>query len=381
MQRGVAGGANIDLSSIPIIDVHCHAVSAEHALLKSAEHFAQLTSLGAMGVRAWPAGQATQRMFFRRLTKEIANFLGCEAAPEVVVAARNARGGEYDSYVCDLMADANIELLLVDTGYPRDPAAVNFLRGLGLPMRTIFRIEPLIADLCQQHPDFDSFNRAFLDDCVRQVNQEGNVGLKSVIAYRTGLAIDLVAQTEAKEAYPAFVANIRPAAKIVRDFLIAEIAEVCLDLDVPLQLHTGIGDAGIDLNLARPALLGPLLSRYSQLKLVLVHGGYPWVEEAACLCHLYPYVYLDLSEWVPLAYPGLGRKVLEALNMAPASRIVYGSDGFNVPEIHWMAARLGREAIAFALETLLGEGVLATEEGETIARMILAENSRELYRL
>lgn len=371
----------MDLSSIPVIDVHCHAVSEEHALLESPEHLAQLTSLGAMGVRTWPADQATQRVFFRRLTKDLATFLGCEATPEAVVAARNVRAGKYATYICELLADANVELFLVDTGYPRGLAAITFFLGLGLPVRTIFRIEPLIADLCQQHADLDGFLRAFQDECVRQVTHEGNVGFKSVIAYRTGLAIESVDRTRAEEAYPAFVAGDRQAAKLVRDFLIAEVAEICLNLDVPLQLHTGLGDLGIDLDLARPALLVPLLRRYSRLKLVLVHGGYPWVEEAACLCHLYPYTYLDLSEWVPLAYPGLGRKVLEALNIAPVSRIVYGSDGFNVPELHWLAARLGREAVAFALETLVAEGALSDGEAEGIARMVLAENSRELYRL
>jgi len=371
----------MDLSRIPVIDIHCHAVSEEHALLDGPEHLARLTSLGAMGARTWPADQVTQTLFFRRLTKGLATFLGCEATPEAVIAARNARAGNYAAYARELLADANVELFLVDTGYPKDPAALTFFRGLGLPMRTIFRIEPLIADLCQQHPTFDGFLRAFQDECVRQITEEGNVGFKSVIAYRTGLAIEQVERAEAVEAYPAFVAGDRQAAKLVRDFLIAEVADICLNLDVPLQLHTGLGDHGIDLDLVRPALLVPLLSRYSRLKLVLVHGGYPWVEEAACLCHLYPYVYLDLSEWVPLAYPGLGRKLLEALNIAPASRIVYGSDGFNVPELHWLGAHLGREAVAFALETLTAEGALGTGETEAIARMVLAENSRELYRL
>ena len=97
---------------------------------------------------------------------------------------------------------------------------------------------------------------------------------------------------------------------------------------------------------------------------------YPFVREAGWLAHVYPNVWFDLS----LTIPHVARPVtalLEALELAPFSKLLYASDAARTPELYLLGATWWREALAEAL-TLLGEG-------EEAARAILRENALRLY--
>ena len=67
--------------------------------------------------------------------------------------------------------------------------------------------------------------------------------------------------------------------------------------------------------------------------------------------------------------------------MAPLSKVLYGSDGFSIPEINYTSARLGKQALAQVLNMLVEDGMLGEAEAQDAGAMILASNARELYRL
>lgn len=102
---------------------------------------------------------------------------------------------------------------------------------------------------------------------------------------------------------------------------------------------------------------------------------YPYVREAGWLACVDANVYLDLSLTIPhVARPAA--VLAEALELAPISKLLYGSDAVGTPELYFLASIWWRDALAEVLPALLPEqGVLAA------ARMILAENARRLYRL
>lgn len=104
-----------------------------------------------------------------------------------------------------------------------------------------------------------------------------------------------------------------------------------------MQVHTGMGDSPeIDIRLADAAHLRWLISdgHFGEATIVLVHGGYPHHAGAGFLASAYPNVWLDVSEIVPFIGPGVTSRVLELFEMAPLSKITYGSDGW------WSQARL-----------------------------------------
>ena len=67
--------------------------------------------------------------------------------------------------------------------------------------------------------------------------------------------------------------------------------------------------------------------------------------------------------------------------MAPLSKVVYGSDGYGAPEINFVGARLGKRAVALALDDLVEAGMLSPGEADAAAGLILAGNARRLYKL
>jgi uncharacterized protein len=68
--------------------------------------------------------------------------------------------------------------------------------------------------------------------------------------------------------------------------------------------------------------------------------------------------------------------ILEALELAPVSKLLYASDAARTPELYLLAATWWRDALAEALPALL-----PGDEVEAAARRILRENALALYGL
>ena len=84
---------------------------------------------------------------------------------------------------------------------------------------------------------------------------------------------------------------------------------------------------------------------------------------------------------IPFAsVPGAVEKTRQILDMAPPARVVFGSDGVVIPEIHWAGAKIGRRVLEQSLASFVTDGVYDEEEAHEAARMILAENARRVYR-
>ena len=115
--------------------------------------------------------------------------------------------------------------------------------------------------------------------------------------------------------------------------------------------------------------------------MILVHGGYPYCGEAGYMANVLPRVYYDVSQAIPFAGGGARRICAQILEMAPISKVLYGSDGFALPEINYVSALLGKRALAQALDDLVAGDLLSPAEASEAARMVLAETAGRLYGL
>src|SRR5437763_435863 len=168
------------------------------------------------------------------------------------------------------------------------------------------------------------------------------------------------------------------AARALLDHLLPLAAEWAVEQGLPLHFHSGFGDRDVDLRLANPLHLRPLLEggALTRGRVVLLHASYPYVREAAYMANVYPNLYVDFSQAAPLlAGPGLTRVLEELLALAPVTKILYGSDAWGIPEWFWLAARAARRALANALAWL------PAAEANWAARRILHDNAAELYGL
>ena len=172
--------------------------------------------------------------------------------------------------------------------------------------------------------------------------------------------------------------------KKLRDHLLCRALELCMEHDVPMQIHTGMGDFEVNLVLCRPGLPDgpaplPGLSRLPgaprphRLSRTIAR---PPTWPTCCRGSI-----CDISEGIPFAGDG-GREIMRGvLAMAPLNKICYGSDGYKVPEIIYTSAKLGKQALAPVLAELVADGMLAEGDAQAAAGIILAGNARELYGL
>jgi uncharacterized protein len=71
----------------------------------------------------------------------------------------------------------------------------------------------------------------------------------------------------------------------------------------------------------------------------------------------------------------------QALSVAPASKLMYSSDGVNVPEMHWAAAIRGRSVIGRVLYEMNEAEEIDQEQAFYLAQLILHDTAYQVYRL
>jgi predicted TIM-barrel fold metal-dependent hydrolase len=375
--------AAVDLSAIPVVDGHCHPLLRDPAGV-SIEAFLDLFSEGRSGTMR---DHLTHAGYYRRALRALAGRLGVDATAEAVLEARRRQAGPDTARA--QFAAAGIAALLVDTGYPPDGGMplVEMRRRLGCAIHEVFRIETcaerLLIERLPYHEFLSAFRRALLDAAP------GCVAFKTIVAYRTGLAVRPWSDEECGASYARAIDAIPPdgrprlADKPLLDRLVLTTLEVARETGRPLQIHSGFGDPDIDLLSANPLLLRPILedARWASIRLVLLHMAYPYTREAAFMTAVWPQVCLDLSLALPFLGAGALAPLIEILSLAPSSKLLYGSDVSALPELFALSAEWGRSALGEALGWLVDSGDLQPVEAVDIGRAILSENARALYAL
>jgi len=82
----------------------------------------------------------------------------------------------------------------------------------------------------------------------------------------------------------------------LNDSAVFEVYEAAASLRIPVLIHTGMSWAPeTPLERGQPLLLEKAIRRFSSLRFVLAHWGWPWVWDATALALKYPNVFLDTS--------------------------------------------------------------------------------------
>lgn len=376
----------MNLDAIPVIDTHCHPFPPSQRTI-TAQLLRDAVSVSLRGETS-PLNETM--LLSRMMVKGLARFLGCEPTWDSVIAARNARS-EQDpaAYNRDLFTDAKVAMVLIDPGFPAEYIAPADLQAvLPCPVFEGYRIERFTgwysADSAFGESRYASFTE-MLDDFRATLDREAaKPGLryyKSVIAYRTGLAIKKVSPEEAEAAWNEHPNAREPGDKILRDFLFWETALKAREHGIPFQVHTGhTSDSNVwpDVN---PILMTPLFNQpeIQDVRFVLVHGGYPFCTEAGYITSVFANIYLDLSLMIPWSSIGIARRIEETLESAPTAKIMYGSDGIMVPELFWMSAHNTRHALARVLERLITDQILDQDQATEVAKDILYRTAERVY--
>jgi hypothetical protein len=371
----------MNLDHIPIADHHAHPFLRPAAANDPARFRRWFTESTDPRVHEQ---YVTDTLVLRTAVRWLAELLGCDATLEAVVAARAVQPEE--AWAARLFRDAKIDLLLCDYGYGGDDVYDHAAMQRLVPCRVepILRLERLAEQLIVQSDSFSQTVDAYVAAAGR-ARADGYVALKSIIAYRSGLQIEAVFRDEAAADWEILKERARSAGRVrldrkaLCDYLVSLALAEADRQELPIQFHTGFGDADADLRVANPLHLRGVIERYPRLPLVLLHAGWPFYRELTHLAAIYPNVWLDLSLAIPFATTGIPAMLRDVLGMAPFSKVMFATDAFTMPEIYWIAAKWGRWGLGRVLDEFVADGFLLPAEAEEAAQAILHRNAQRLY--
>ena len=384
---------DLALDDAPLVDAHLHGFEADALAREDPEEWANLITLMGMcflsskkvdaGLRDRVAEMTGDTLFARLSRRWLADFLGCPV--DTVATQRLERlRSDSSSYFGSLMADANVQALFVDDGYPQpriDPA--RFEQTMGTHVYRVARLEPMIEQARQVTDTVGGLEESFRAQMAQSEDDPRCIAYKTVIAYRSGLDVGAPGRDEIEGSYGRWRESDwrdgRDTSKALRDHLLNVAYEVARRQGRPIHIHSGAGDPDCVLSHVRPANLAPLLQRHGAQPTVLIHSGYPWVEEGAYLAAMYPMAYLEVSLFLPWVTLDADRVLSVILGSVPTSKVLYGSDEASEGEVIWLSAKLARRALERVLSRAVELDYLTRDEAADVGRDVLARNALTLH--
>ncbi len=372
----------LDLATIPIIDQHAHNLLRPEQL-ESFPYPAAFTEAYAPEI---VDRHVQETLFFRRSLRETAAVLDCAADLPEILAARERLG--FEEVAQRFFEAGHFEALLLDDGFVPDQIMPTEWHARFASTYRLLRLEFLAENLIRETATWSDFEDAFrvaLRDLPPDV-----VGLKSIAAYRTGLAIEPPDSTAAAACFHELCRqveagnSVRLSCKPLNDWVVWTALEEVARRSMPVQFHTGFGDPDLDLRQANPLHMRTLFENpsFQGVPIVLLHASYPFTREAGYLAAVYPNVHVDLGLAIPLLSVAGMRFVVRAfLELTPLSKIIFSTDAHLIPELFYLGAWWGRRVLGDTLEEAVGDGDLAMREAQTAAELILRRNAIKLYSL
>jgi hypothetical protein len=243
-----------------------------------------------------------------------------------------------------------------------------------------------VASLPADLAGYESFVRQALADNQKK----GGVAIKFEAAYFRTLFFRDPPREKAEAIYAKYRAGSVPSEddyRTFQDYIFRVLIDQAGKLKLSVHFHSavGIGDY-FSLRNGNPLNLENVLRdpRYSHVKFVLIHGGYPYTLDMIWLTAA-KNVYTDSSLMGYYVYPSELKNILKQWISLYPEKIMFGSDAFpfndavGAEETFWLAQRSARTAIAAALAELVSEGAFTEEKALELARLYLHDNAAKLY--
>jgi uncharacterized protein len=231
---------------------------------------------------------------------------------------------------------------------------------------------------------------AFVSKILGQNRAHGGVSIKFEIAYFRTLHFEDPPESAAAGIYNRYNTGGKPSAPdraMFEDFMFRYLLREAGRLHLAVQIHTAVGTGdffsvtgGNVLNLEN-VLRDP---RYSNVNFVLLHGGYPFQEQAIWLTAR-ENVYLDSSLMGLYLYPADLAEVLRHWLLLYPDKVVFGSDAFpfseaiGAEESDWLAIESARRALAAALSRMILNGEVSEQRALEFAHGYLHDNAARIY--
>jgi len=275
-----------------------------------------------------------------------------------------------------MLTAAGVSDWLVDTGLSADVAGpVEMADVSGASTHEVVRLEQVAEHAAAAPGDYADNFRELLSTRMTTA-----IATKSILAYRAGFDDDLCDPSASEVAACAARWRDDGGMRLTDRVLLRFGLHRALELGRPLQLHVGFGDRDCDLHRTNPLHLLDFLRSTGDTPIVLLHC-YPFEREAGYLAQAFNNVYLDVG----LTINHLGARaeafIARTLEMAPFRKILYSSDGFGPPELHYLGSCLWRNGIQRVLSGFIERDEWAEADAMRIAELIGRGNAVRVYDL
>lgn len=369
------------VDDLRLVDHHCHGLLTRD--VDRTEFELMLTEAGTISPLGTTLFDSAIGYAVRRWCAPVLDLF--EHAPAEDYLARRAELGAAEVNRRFLLK-SRIETYVVDTGYSPEPVlSPTGLAGVvGGSAHEIVRLEQVAEEVVTG----GTTAAGFADDLRTRLagRTEHAVGLKSIAAYRHGLALSGERPTDAEVTKAAELwlstvdsgAPVRCDDEVMHRFLIWE----GIDLRLPIQFHVGYGDSETDLHRGDPLLLTELLraTEPHDVPIMLLHN-YPFHRNAGFLAQVFPHVFVDVG----LATHNVGNRagtiISETLELAPFGKFLFSSDAWGLAELYYLGTLLFRRGLSDFLVAGIEDEAWTPKDAEHIAELIGVENARRAYRL
>jgi predicted TIM-barrel fold metal-dependent hydrolase len=285
-----------------------------------------------------------------------------------------------------LLRAAQVQSWLVDTGYQTDQVATpeQVAAASGAPAREIVRLEAVAEQVARGGTSAANFAAAF--SAALTTATRDAVGLKSIVAYRLGL--DFAAARPAGADVAAAAGRLLraldadPAARLADEVLLRHLIWTGIDTGLPVQFHVGFGDTDVRLHRADPSLLHDFLLATQPIgtPVMLLHC-YPHHRQAGYLANVFPHVYMDLGAILNHVGARSAAVLAEALELTPFHKMLYSSDAFGLPELHYLGAIGFRRDFARVTGEFVADGAWSAADADRVAHLVGSANAIRVYQL
>jgi hypothetical protein len=378
---------------LPLIDHHVHGVATADLDRNGIESL--LTEAGRPAVGAATMFDSQLGFAVRRWCAPVLGLAPAVSAEDYL--ARRAELGTAE-VTRRLLHAAGVRMWLVDTGYRPEllgshlASPAELAHASGSPAREIVRLEAVAEAAARSGVAAGQFADWFAAALAQAIGGSGPdragpaVGVKSIAAYRYGLDFDPSRPSPAEVSAAAgrflSAAEHAPRARLDDPVLLRHLIWTGIDTGLPVQFHTGFGDPDARLHRANPSLLHDFLRATEAMgtPVMLLHC-YPYHREAGYLANVFAHVYVDVGEALNHVGARSAAVLAEALELTPFHKMLYSSDAFGLPELHYLGAACFRRDIARVTSDFVADGAWSPYDADRVARMIGFLNAGRVYRL
>ncbi len=170
--------------------------------------------------------------------------------------------------------------------------------------------------------------------------------------------------------------------KALDDLVINTCVDLARDMNMNTIIHTGIHAWNKnDVKACHTEPLCEMIASHPDQRFILLHLGYPYMDEAILLCKYFPNVYLDLAWLHTLDRQAAVNAIKRIIELLPANKIVGFGGDVCLPVNTVGNLDFALHNLAEAFSDLIRAGEITATDAEDLGYAWLYENPTQIYRL